>query len=92
MNVKLSLVISSNFIYCLEIKRIEAKLNLILAGVFGFMVILWGRTRGGMSVKHGSGKHGRITGCHRVTTVINIYPVFCYLGNKADRMKMYVFL
>ena len=43
-----------------------------------------------MSVKHGSGKHGRITGCHRVTTVINIYPVFCYLGNKADRMKMYV--
>lgn len=47
-----------------------------------------------MSVKHGSGKHGRITGCHRVTTVINIYPVFCYLGNKAgqDRMKMYVFL
>ena len=45
-----------------------------------------------MSVKHGSGKHGRITGCHRVTTVINIYPVFCYLGNKADSMKMYVFL
>ena len=28
MNVKLSVVISSDFIYCLEIKRTEAKLNL----------------------------------------------------------------